>query len=396
MANYKIPQKTSPEAKIVGPLTVRGLLIAVVFAGIAYAIYMYGNSVPGLSLVIRFWEIELLITAGLIALLGTALIFIKPHERYLEDWSVDVIAFFQTPKLRIWNKEVPTVLFSIPSDDDKNQEAPKVEQAPTVRDTASDIERIAKLSSLLDNPEKALLASSSDAIGGASDQRDLAAAKGKLDQALQSPATPTSPPAPLTQAPLPQAAVPQNLLSTPTLTPTTQTPTPTPTPQPSAPSIPESTVSTPPDPGSSASTDPAAFSSDGGETAVFARQESGVKGAVSSFFRSMGGMFSSSSGKKKKEAVAIEFSTSGKSKSKEKKPADSLENNPAPVQTSSIGPTTAASPEELLAELQKMQSKGQLQASGNAPSAQGSAPAAPTIAPIAPTSGQAPIITQGN
>ncbi|MEI6221997.1 MAG: PrgI family protein [bacterium] len=157
MSTYKIPQRANPEDKIIGPFTMRDILLLLVTALGCYFVFTLLPKNP----VVEFSLEELLTVIGIMAFLGFVFIFIKPEERGLETWVVEFITFLTSPKIRLWQKEISLVSYdqqSVLQEEKKEQK-----ESPLLSKKAlQDNQTLATLSSLIDNPEKALLQNKDD------------------------------------------------------------------------------------------------------------------------------------------------------------------------------------------------------------------------------------------
>ncbi|GEM_PF-4113033 len=100
MAVYQIPQKTQREDKILGPLTIRDMLVAGGTAIVGYFSFTEINRNPLLTFTIE----ETIFISVVIILLGTAWTFAKIDEKPLEVWVMYLIHFVKTPKVMYWEK----------------------------------------------------------------------------------------------------------------------------------------------------------------------------------------------------------------------------------------------------------------------------------------------------
>jgi len=89
---YKIPQNLEIADKIVGPLTMRGLIIAGVGGGIAYFAYMKldDNTWPFIAVPV--------------VLLTLAIIFIRINNMSFLQWLSALLILMLTPNKRVWIK----------------------------------------------------------------------------------------------------------------------------------------------------------------------------------------------------------------------------------------------------------------------------------------------------
>ena len=89
---YKIPQNLEIEDKIVGPLTLKGLIIAGVGGGIAYFAYMKLDD--------DTWPF----IAVPVVLLTLAIIFVRINNMSFIQWISALLILMLTPTKRVWIK----------------------------------------------------------------------------------------------------------------------------------------------------------------------------------------------------------------------------------------------------------------------------------------------------
>jgi len=89
---YKIPQNLEIADKIVGPLTMRGLIIAGVGGGIAYFAYMKLDDDTWPFIVVP------------VVLLTLAIIFVKINDMNFLKWISSLLLLMLTPNRRVWMK----------------------------------------------------------------------------------------------------------------------------------------------------------------------------------------------------------------------------------------------------------------------------------------------------
>lgn len=180
MATYRIPQKATPEDKLIGPFTIRDLVFLLITGVICYLIFTF---LPQNPLVIFSLE-EILFIIAISALLGCIFIFIKPEERGLELWLVDFLHFLNSAKVRMWRKEIhPIVTTIVDSESTKNTEKSKT--PVQTKEASVDRKKIDTLSTLIDNPEQALLdKQSADLLNFLEDEEEIEKTK-KLIQTEQ-------------------------------------------------------------------------------------------------------------------------------------------------------------------------------------------------------------------
>lgn len=122
--NFKIPQNLEIEDKIVGPLTMRGLIIAGVGGGIAYLAYMKLDD--------QTWPI---IAVPVIAL-TVAIIFVRINNMSFLQWLAALILLFLKPQKRVWKKlsDSPEVFIDPAQLKKHKQEQQKKDEIGTIRD----------------------------------------------------------------------------------------------------------------------------------------------------------------------------------------------------------------------------------------------------------------------
>lgn len=134
---FKIPQNVQMEDKIVGPLTLKQLIIVGAGGGFAYFIYV------SLS---KAWVIHVAILgAAPVALLTLAIAFLKIHGLTFIQYVLAAIEFYFTPRQQVWEQGGGEVFLSITSPTPKNTNEKKQEQqqkAP-MKDVAT-LETLAK------------------------------------------------------------------------------------------------------------------------------------------------------------------------------------------------------------------------------------------------------------
>jgi len=90
--HYKIPQNLDIEDKIVGPLTMRGLIIAAVGGGISYWSYMKLDDDTWPVIVVP------------VTLITVAVIFVKIQNMTFLEWLSALMLLLLKPQKRIWQK----------------------------------------------------------------------------------------------------------------------------------------------------------------------------------------------------------------------------------------------------------------------------------------------------
>jgi hypothetical protein len=150
MPQYRIPQKTQREDKIVGPLTGRQLIYGFVTLMVSYIVFAYINKIPVSPLL--FSAIERALITSPFLLLGLAFTFIEFNERPFEIYFSNFLAYLVTPKVRIWQKEYIPSQITVP-----NKQALAQQQSDSIRTPVTPVvtgAKLASLSQLLDKPEE--------------------------------------------------------------------------------------------------------------------------------------------------------------------------------------------------------------------------------------------------
>ena len=132
---YKIPQNVGIEDKIVGPLTLRQLIILAVSGGISYVLF---------AILSKFYELNILeyIIIALPALLGVAFALVKINNVTLLKFVLMFSEFSIKPKKRVWDHRgiAPTIapdLAENKKEEEKKEEdllSQKAEKASNLRE----------------------------------------------------------------------------------------------------------------------------------------------------------------------------------------------------------------------------------------------------------------------
>ncbi len=131
MGQYKVPQNVEAEDKILGPLTLKQFIYAIIAVGVAVVTYLIGKYLP-------FVYIAGVPPALLFALLATP----RGDKQPFEALFLALVSFTVKPRKRVWLKDPIAEVFMI--------EAPKpVEEAPAV-DSRQVHGQLEKLSQIID------------------------------------------------------------------------------------------------------------------------------------------------------------------------------------------------------------------------------------------------------
>jgi hypothetical protein len=152
MTQYKIPQKTQREDKILGPLTGKQLLYGMVTLGGSYVLFSMINLNP----IFYFNLIERVAITIPFFMLGLAFTLVEVNERPFEIYFMALMNFLFTPKVRIWQKE-PVFVDELPRAAEPVAEAKIVTPATEAAEAEAKVSRadIRRLSTLIDKPELA-------------------------------------------------------------------------------------------------------------------------------------------------------------------------------------------------------------------------------------------------
>lgn len=137
---YKVPQNVEREDRIVGPLTLKQLIICTVGFGIAYSAYVYlGKKGYGLEVTL----IPVLPTA----LITVAIAFVRINDIPFTKWVLLLIEFWFNRQKRVWVKGADTIrIVDIP----KKLNTKKNAATKNKEEAAENIHRLVKI---LDSPD---------------------------------------------------------------------------------------------------------------------------------------------------------------------------------------------------------------------------------------------------
>ena len=140
---FKVPQNVQREDKIVGPLTLRQLIICGIGGGIAYAIYV--------SLGKDYHWLTWLPPVAIIVLITILFAFIRPLDLTFAKFLLTYLEFILLPQKRSWIQSSAEVLMSAYNP----QVKPKTKAEQKAEEKAKEIEdkakKIMELSKMLDN-----------------------------------------------------------------------------------------------------------------------------------------------------------------------------------------------------------------------------------------------------
>ncbi|HUC87485.1 MAG TPA: PrgI family protein [Candidatus Saccharimonadales bacterium] len=133
MGTYKVPQNVEAEDKILGPLSLKQFIYAMI--GVGYGLLTFAILKP---LSIALWVIFGL--PPMLALLGLGLY--QREDQPMETYLVAIVEFFVHPRTRFWQKEPIAEVFRL--------EPPPPKAAEVVRDPRQVRSQLAQLADLVD------------------------------------------------------------------------------------------------------------------------------------------------------------------------------------------------------------------------------------------------------
>jgi len=137
---FKVPQNVQREDKIVGPLTLRQLIICGVGGGIAYAIYV--------SLGKEYLWITWLPPVAIIGLITVLFAFVKPLDMDFSRFLAVYLEFVLLPQKRLWVQSSAEVITSMYNTGlkTKDKEEKKAEaKADAMSDKRKKLEELSKI-----------------------------------------------------------------------------------------------------------------------------------------------------------------------------------------------------------------------------------------------------------
>jgi len=134
---FKIPQNVQLEDKIIGPVTLRQLIIIGVGGGMAYFIYVTLAKIYILQVAV--------LAAAPLALLTLAIAFLKIHGLTFIQYVLAALEFYINPKKQIWDQGGGEVFLSIttPAQKNTNEKKQEQQQKAPMKDVAT-LETLAK------------------------------------------------------------------------------------------------------------------------------------------------------------------------------------------------------------------------------------------------------------
>lgn len=144
---FKVPQNVQREDRIVGPLTLRQLIICGIGGGIAYTIYVS----LGKDYIWITWLPPVVIILGITALFA----FIKPLDLTFGKFILTYLEFLLLPQKRIWIQASSEVLTAGYHQKSKSKAEQKAEEkAQLVENKAKKIMELSKILDTKSSDEK--------------------------------------------------------------------------------------------------------------------------------------------------------------------------------------------------------------------------------------------------
>ncbi len=144
---FKVPQNVQREDKIVGPLTLKQLIICGIGFGVAYAIYT--------TLAKQYIWVTWIIPVGIVTVITLAFAFIRPLDLSFPKYIIRWLEFALIPRQRFWiqgsGESYPSALQTKQSiaGEEKKQEA----KAIAALDKHKKLEEITKILNTQKSPE---------------------------------------------------------------------------------------------------------------------------------------------------------------------------------------------------------------------------------------------------
>lgn len=135
---FKVPQNVQREDTIVGPLTLKQLIILAFGGGIAYTIYV--------SLAVTYYVEIWLPPVGLVAAITMAFAFLKVHNMSFHIFLMRLAAHFLVPRKRKWMKGADSVHIELTAAE-KNQ----IIKPKTIINNQKSFDKIDEITKILDN-----------------------------------------------------------------------------------------------------------------------------------------------------------------------------------------------------------------------------------------------------
>ncbi len=137
---FKVPQNVQRADQIVGPLTLRQLIICSVGGVIAYGIYV--------SIAKYYIWITWLPPVGIIAIITISFAFIRPLDLNFEKWILLWIEYYILPRRRLWiqaSAEIFPPLFPSVNKEKSKAEVKAAQKAEKIEDKHKKIEELSKI-----------------------------------------------------------------------------------------------------------------------------------------------------------------------------------------------------------------------------------------------------------
>jgi len=141
---FKVPQNVQREDKIIGPLTLKQMIVLAIGGTIAYAIYI--------SLASRYIWITWLPPVSIIAIITLAFAFVRPLDLSFTKWVLRWIEFSLLPRKRSWQKAQDYLNFTTNTKKEGKTKKSKEEQLEEALNDKK--EKIIKLNQFLESEKQ--------------------------------------------------------------------------------------------------------------------------------------------------------------------------------------------------------------------------------------------------
>jgi len=150
---FKVPQDVQREDTIVGPLTLKQLIIMAIGGGTAYAIYV--------TLATRYFFEVWLPPVAIVVIITILFAFVKPNGLPFYVYIMNFIEYHFLPKKRVWihrsaNPFIPPEDNSkktIAIKEEKKKPEKSLEELSAILDTAGESEMLKKVKTLHEQPK---------------------------------------------------------------------------------------------------------------------------------------------------------------------------------------------------------------------------------------------------
>lgn len=123
---FKVPQNVRREDKIVGPLTLKQMIICAIGGSIAYAIYI--------SLAPYYIWITWLPPVAIVTIITIAFAFVRPLDLSFTKWILLWIEFSLLPQKRSWRKSSAEIQIPLESKSRQQKKSKKEQEAEHIEE----------------------------------------------------------------------------------------------------------------------------------------------------------------------------------------------------------------------------------------------------------------------